>query len=843
MAPKGTRRGTEDHLEAYRRKRAAGATPEPFGGAAAARPGLFVVQKHSARRLHYDLRLEMGGVLRSWAVPKGPSLDPHEKRLAVMTEDHPLEYGDFEGVIPTENYGAGAVILWDRGPTIHHLDPEEGCREGKLLFELRGFKLRGLWTLVKTQRSDKEWLLIKKPDAEATGQDAVDMDPHSVLSGLSVEQMRDGETRARQIVERLAELGAPRRDIDGSKLQPMLATLEGEPFEREGWLFELKYDGYRLLAERRGGARGARTAEVHLRYRSGLDATSIYPDLALALRSLPYERLLLDGELAVLDETGKPSFQLLQQRARLSRPLDVDRAAARSPATYFVFDLLGFEGHDLRGLPLVERKRLLADILPPRGPIRYADHVERRGLEFYDQVHALGLEGMVAKRGDAAYRSGRSTAWVKVRAERSGDFAVVGYTAPKGSRAGFGALHLALHSGGRLVYAGRVGTGFDDRQLDDLRARLEPFARAQPACVGAPKASPEDVWVEPQMVVEATYTELTRDGHLRHPVFVRLRDDKRVTDCERDDEPPLPAVAAPEPEAAPRKVAISRPNKVFWPEDGITKGDLIGYYRAVADRLLPYLADRPLVLDRYPDGYQGKSFFQKNAPEFAPEWVRTETVWSDDKETRYFVCDSLDMLTYLINSGAIPLHVWSSRLRDLQAPDWCILDLDAKDAEFSQVIQVARALHRLCEEIGLPAVAKTSGATGMHVLIPLGGQVTHEQSKQLAFLLAQLVSQQLPDVASVARTPGRRIGKVYVDAIQNGYGKLLVAPFSVRPRPGAPVSTPLRWSEVDGKLDPAAFTVRTIPARLQRQRADPWKLVLEARPDLPQALARLAELL
>ncbi len=831
-------------LDDYRRKRSAGATPEPFGDGEVARPGLFVVQKHSARRLHYDLRLEMEGVLRSWAVPKGPSLDPAEKRLAVLTEDHPLEYGDFEGVIPEDNYGAGAVILWDRGPTIHHLDPVEGTREGKLLFELRGYKLRGLWTLVKTSRGEKEWLLIKKPDAEATGEDATDLDPRSVLSGLSVEEMRNGSDRAKALRSTLDELGAPKRRVDGAKLKPMLATLEPAPFSRRGWVFEIKYDGYRLLAGRSGGGRPSAAPKVHLRYRSGLDATALFPDLALAIRSLPFDGLLLDGEVVVLDPSGRPSFQALQQRARLSRPLDVQRAAARQPATLFAFDLLALEGYDLRPLPLAERKAILREVLPPHGPVRFVDHIDDRGEDFYREIERMDLEGMVAKRANAPYRGGRSQAWVKVRAAATGDFAVVGFTRPKGSRAGFGALHVAVAAeDGSLVYAGRIGTGFDERKLETLRSSLEPFRRPEPACSGGVPKGDEHIWVEPQQVIEARYTEYTRDGHLRHPVFVRIRDDKRVSDCRRDDLPPTPTAEAPDLRQPPRKVEISRPEKVFWPEEGYTKGDLIGYYRAVADHLLPYLTDRPLVLDRYPDGYLGKSFFQKNAPSFAPDWVRTEPVWSDDdgNETRYFVCDDIDTLTYLVNSAAIPLHIWSSRLGALQAPDWCILDLDAKDATFEQVVAVARALHRLCEDIGLPTFAKTSGATGMHVLLPLGGQCTHEQSKQLAFLLAQLVSQELPEAASIARSPARREGKVYVDAIQNGHGKLLVSPFSVRPRPGATVSTPLHWREVNNRLDPSRFDIRTVPTRLRRQKKDPWRGMLETTPDLTGALARLME--
>jgi len=833
-------------LDAYRRKRAAGGTPEPFGGEDAPRPGLFVIQKHSARRLHYDLRLEMGGVLRSWAVPKGPSLDPAEKRLAVQTEDHPLEYGDFEGLIPEGNYGAGAVIVWDRGPTIHYLDPEEGVRDGKLLFELRGHKLRGLWTLVKTKRDPKEWLLIKKPDGAATGEDAESLAPGSVLSGLTVDELHSGADRSAALHRDLDRLGAPHRRVDPAKVSLMLAELRQRPFSGPEWLFELKYDGYRMLAAKVGAAaRKKGGPQVRLSYRGGGDSTPVYPDLALAVRSLPYDGFLIDGEVVVLDEEARPRFHLLQQRAKLSRPVDVQAAAARLPAILYAFDLLSFEDRDLRGLPLEERKRLLRAMLPAAGPVRFADHVEERGEALYEQVRSLGLEGIVAKRRDRPYRAGRSADWIKIRADLTGEFAVLGYTAPKRGRRGFGGLHLGALLGARMTYVGRVGSGFSDRQLADLRDRLDAFRLRRPPAVEGLPAGKEHVWVEPRVVVEVRFTEYTREGNLRHPVFLRVRDDKQVSECVREDLPPPPEPAA-EAAALRRErpqVKITRPGKVLWPADGHTKGDLIAYYRAVASHLLPYLRDRPLVLDRYPDGIEGKSFFQKNAPDFAPDWVRTETVWSDDPgdETRYFVCDDEETLVYLANSAAIPLHVWSSRLASIQAPDWSILDLDAKDATFTDVVKVAQALRRLCGSIGLPCHAKTSGATGMHVLVPLGGQCTHEQARQLAALLAQVVSRELPDIASIARGPAHRKGRVYVDFLQNGYGKLLVAPFSVRPLPGAPVSTPLRWSEVTSKLDPGRFTIESVPKRLARSKGDPLLPVLDERPDLPAALARLAE--
>lgn len=831
-------------LASYRKKRSAGGTLEPFGAEVVERPGLFVVQQHDATRMHYDLRLEIGGVMKSWAVPRGPSLDPADKRLAVLTEDHPMEYGDFEGVIPKGNYGAGAMIVWDRGLSVHQLDPEDGIENGKLLFELRGYKLRGLFTLVKTARDPKEWLLIKKPDAGATGETVDELPPESVFSGLTVQELGEGADRASNVRELLEELGARRRRVRPERAKPMLAQLRDGPFSREGWLFELKYDGYRVRAGTDQSKGGSADEVVELRYRSGMDATAIYPDLARALASLPYRSLVLDGEVVVLDDEARPSFQRLQQRARLTRWRDIERAAVRLPAVYFVFDLLGFEGYDLRALPLIDRKRVLRQILPRAGPIRFADHVEDRGEALYDQVLQTGLEGLVAKKASSVYRAGRSANWQKIRAARSGDFAVVGFTEPKGSRVGFGALHLGYISGSKLLYAGRVGTGFNDAQLEEIRARLQPARRPEPAFAGtAPKGS-EHAWVEPRMVAEVRYTEWTDAGQLRHPVFVRFRDDKQVAECARDDLPPEPEEGQLVESRDPvPDVQITRPKKVFWPDEGYTKGDLVGYYKAIAPWLLPYLSDRPVVLTRYPDGINGKSFFQKNIPDFTPRWIRTESIWSEDsgKETRYFICDTAETLLYLANLGTIPLHLWSSRVRSLQAPDWSILDLDAKDAPFSSAVKVARAIGKLCDEIDLDCFVKTSGASGLHVLIPLGGACTYQQSKQIAELIARLVVQDLRDIASIARTPRARKGKIYIDTVQNGYGKLLVSPFCVRSRPGAPVSMPLRWTELNSRLSPLKFHIKNAATRLKRLKEDPMAAVLDLKPDLTSALERLAE--
>ena len=830
-----------DPLERYRSKRRASTTPEPFGVApAAAAPspgetGRFVVQKHAARRLHYDFRLEHGGVLLSWAVPKGPSADPGEKRLAVHVEDHPIEYADFEGVIPEGNYGAGAVIVWDKGRVRFLSDPDQGLAKGKLLFELQGYKLRGEWTLVKTRQDPKSWLLMKHRDAFADPGGRRPPGEESVLSGRSLEDLKEGRSPAADLEAEAARLGAPRSPVDLRGAGLMLAESRQEPFSGEGWLFELKYDGFRLLASRDGSA-------AALRYRSGADATALYPEVVKALRALPCQRALLDGEVVVLDPSGKPSFQALQKRAMLSRQAEVERAAVERPATLFAFDLLALGQHDLRPLPLRERKAILKSLLPRAGPLRYADHVEARGEDLFREARDRGLEGVVAKKADAPYRAGRSAAWLKVRVQRADDFAVVGFTKPAGSRAGFGALHLAFHDGTGFVYAGSVGSGFSAGQLDAIRARLEPRRRRAPPFRGAVPPGRENAWVEPELVAEVRYLEWTKEGLLRHPVFERLREDKRPEECSRpgaSDEPP-PVAPDPGPE---RKAALTNLDKVFWPAEGYTKGNLLEYYRAIAPWLLPYLRDRPLVLTRFPDGIAGKSFFQKDAPEWTPAWIRTARVWSEEtsRDIDHFLVDDVESLLHVVNLGTIPIHVWSSRLPDLARPDWAIIDLDPKGAPFAHVVRIARALRDLCQSIGLPSFVKTTGQAGLHVMIPLGGQATHQQARDLSLVLARQVADEMPEVATLARSVQARGGRVYLDCFQNGQGKTIAAPFSARPRPGATASAPLSWREVDARLDPRRFTIRTLPARMRRLGDDPLRPVLDLRPDLVGALGRLAE--
>ena len=852
----------DDALATYRAKRSADRSPEPVGHVSNVPGRLFVVHKHAARQLHFDLRLEMDGVLRSWAVPRGPSYDQADKRLAVRVEDHPLEYGDFEGIIPEGNYGAGGVIVWDRGEWVPLEDWRTGLEKGKLLFEFKGYKLKGKWTLVKIKKAEKEWLLIKERDAWMKSP-GTDFEETSVLSGLTVEEVKAGKTKTSELRE-LLHGEAPVGSVDVNRQPLMLAENSEKPFTREGWVFELKMDGYRLLASKRRG-------EVQLLTRNGNDYTEVFPEVARAVRALPFDDAVIDGEVVVADARGRPIFALLQKRGRLSNTIDIRRAAVELPASYFAFDLLSFGEFDLRGLPLVRRKEILQRALPAVGAVRFLEHIPEQGEAMLAQVEAMGLEGIIAKKADAPYRAGRSPHWLKLKAQRTGDFVIVGFTEPSGGRQGFGALQLADRVGGQLVYAGRAGTGFSDVQLAEYRALLEPLTRATAPCEGPhPSGAPAPLpaasipetstttWVEPRYVCEVRYTEFTPDGLLRHPAFLRLRDDKRPEECDRQFAPgaspvvPGPVGAAepaaePAPAAtpapAPRTVAFSNLNKVYWPEEKYTKGDLIAYYRAIAPWLLPFLRNRPVVLTRFPDGIDGKSFYQKDAPEFAPEWMRTVPIWSNDTSRfiRYFVCDDVESLLYIANMGSIPLHIWQSRVGTLEQPDWCVIDLDPKEAPFSDVIRTAEVLHRLCDEISLPHYLKTTGKTGLHILIPLGRQCTYEQSRTLGELLARLVIRELPDITTITRHVTRRGDKVYLDYLQNRHGQLIVSPFSVRPLPGATVSMPLTWDELTPDLDPRVFTIRNAPARMEQLGRDPVAPVLDDKPDLAIALTRLAE--
>jgi bifunctional non-homologous end joining protein LigD len=677
-------------------------------------------------------------------------------------------------------------------------------------------------------------LLIKKPDAWADPKGEKSLGEESVLSGLTVEELGEGSEKSLRILETLNRNHAPKGIPELENIQLMLAQKEEQPFNDEDWIFELKYDGFRLLASRRKD-------RIRLRYRSGRDATLCYPEITRALAALPFEEFTLDGEVVVLDRSGKPTFQLLQRRSQRTQPLEAHQASIELPATLFAFDILSFEDFDLRPLPLVQRKSLLELMLPRLGPVRYSEHFEAQGIQLHAQVVKLGLEGIVGKRGSSTYRGGRQADWRKIPALLTRDFVIVGFTAPKGSRGGFGALHLAgFDRQGILTYAGRVGTGFTNQDLDQIMRIVSPLVEDGSPPPGSPEGS-EHTWVSPKTVCEVRFKEATAKGQLRQPAFVRLRPDMAPTDCL------LPWELSNETNSSPAqerdKVRPTNPQKVLWPRDGITKSELVDYYRFISPWILPYLRDRLLVMDRYPDGIDGKSFFQKNVPEHVPDWIRTEQLWSEDptRGNNYLVCDNLNTLLFVANLASIPLHIWGSRVATIEQPDWCILDLDPTEAPFESVVRVAKEIRLVCKRAGLPTFPKTSGSKGLHVLIPMGRRYTFEQTRLLAEVVARIVSMRLPDTASAERRIEDRRGKVYVDYVQNGYGKLLVAPYSVRPIDRAPVSTPLHWDEVSPHLDPSCFTIRTLPQRWESLKEEPLLHVLEHGIQLEEALVSLQQ--
>jgi bifunctional non-homologous end joining protein LigD len=879
-------------LDKYREKRSTDRTPEPFGRngdtARASSSGKFVVQKHAARQLHYDFRLEMENVLRSWAVPRGPSLNPADKRLAVMVEDHPVEYGDFEGRIPEGNYGAGAVIVWDRG-TYHVIDPPDGdaaaaVRAGKLDIAMHGFKLRGAYTLVRTRgqpgrsKSDKEqWLLIKKRDDDASTEDVLEKHPRSVLSGLTVEEMRERGSANDEIDRELIRIKAPalKAAYQPESFPLTLAKTADDPFDGKDWLFELKYDGVRALAIRDGEA-------LRLFGRNSREITRRYPEVTLALGSLPFARFAIDGEIVALDHSGRPSFQLLQRRMHVDDQRTADRLSLATPVALFAFDLLAFGGSDIRTLPLEQRKELLTRMVRGEGPVRYCDHVAARGKDFFAVAAGAGLEGIVAKRRDAPYRGSRTGDWIKIKCPSIARFVIGGWTDPAGSRTHFGALLIGQYEPtGELRFVSRVGTGFDDSRLRTIHALLKaraaessPFRKSQAGEAAPPRGSH---FCTPDLVAEVRFGEWTDDGGIRHPSFLRLIEDADPRECkykpqastghengsspvEVNDDPAShdqtegvmrevlskrSRRAAPAAEPAERTFKATNPNKVFWPAEGYTKGDLIHYYETIAPWMLPYLKDRPVVLTRYPDGIDGKSFYQKDAPAFAPSWIRTARIWSEDsqREISYFVLESAEAIAYMANLGAIPIHIWSSRMSHLERPDWLLFDIDPKGSTTQTAVIVARETGAVLREIGMRPYVKTSGQMGLHVVVGLVPEYTYQQAKMFAELVAQVVVKRVPEAATLIRNKEKRNGRTYIDYLQLAHGQTIAAPFAVRPIAGAPVSTPLKWSELKNDLDPNRWNIKTMPPRMAKMKEDPFLGAITDQQRIEEALPKIEAML
>lgn len=877
-------------LTKYKKKRAFDQTPEPEGGKPAGSSLRFVVQKHDASRLHYDFRLEMGGVLKSWAVPKGPSMDTGVKRLAMMVEDHPFDYRTFEGTIPKGNYGAGTVMVWDEGfyePAEEHAPSKEAqdkalrrqLHQGKVKFVLKGEKLHGLFALVKSGgRGENAWLLMKLSDEFATDEDVLDQD-RSVVTSRSMSEIAKGVDRksnghsgrkvqrsekrssvrtkgndARNAVKRIA--GMPK------VLPPMLATLVDKPFHDDGWVYEVKWDGYRAVSFLQGGQ-----ANILSRNNKSFDE-KFYP-IRAALESWNVNAVV-DGEIVVLDDRGLSNFSALQNW----------RSEADGHLLYYVFDLLWLDGSDLSDLPLALRKELLKDIMPDNELIRFSETFEVSGTEIYQRAEALGLEGIIAKKIDSVYSPGqRTTDWLKIKVKKRQEVVIGGYTRNEDTSKLFSSILVGVYEGDTLVYTGKVGTGFtQDMQKDMLKlfdalvAKKSPFdvvpdvnkpSRFRP---NPPHATV--TWLKPELVCEVSFAEMTSDGVMRHPSFEGMREDKKPSAVIREEAVATEEVVEadttsdsivtapsgkqhrktllnPTDETQVRQLAgheikFTNLSKVYWPDVKVTKRDMINYYYQIAPVILPYLIDRPQSLNRFPNGINGKSFYQKDVTGKVPDWVETYLYHSSDSpEDKHFMIPRSEADVLLMaNMGCIELNPWSSTIHNPDNPDWCIIDLDPDKNSFNQVIEAAQVTKEVLDAVGVPSYCKTSGSTGIHIYIPLGAKYSYEQSKEFARIIVTLVNQEIPEYTSIERMVSNRKGKMYLDFLQNRPQATLAAPYALRPKPGATVSMPLHWDEVKKGLTLKDFTIFNAVERV-RSEGDLFKPVIGKGINLEQVMKKL----
>jgi len=868
-------------LARYRKMRDFTATREPAGKPRAKHGFSYVIQKHAASHLHYDFRLELDGVLLSWAVPKGPSLDPSVKRLAMQTEDHPVEYGGFEGTIPEGEYGGGTVMVWDRGTWEPEGDPERAYRAGRLNFRLHGEKLSGGWHLVRTSRGDEKkraWLLFKATDDEARPGDSslLEEQPNSVLTGRDLSEIAAGKAKKKVRAAKLVKTSkkaAPRRPapaqkasaktassekkrrtapgsppIPGALRAPMpreveaeLATLVKEPPSGDDYIHEVKFDGYRVLACVDAGA-------VRLLTRGGEDWTDRMPDLAAALKKLKLDSAIFDGELVALDEKGVSDFQLLQNSFS---------GKAVAPLAYYAFDLLYLDGFDLRPAELLARKEALRAVCEkqPKAAnfLRYSDHVIGQGAEFMARAKELGLEGIVSKRATSSYHAGRGKDWQKSKTSARQEFVIVGYTDPGGSRPHLGALLLGVRKNSNVVYSGRVGTGFNERSLKDLKSRLSPLEIRTPKLDNAPRgAELRGVhWVKPQLVAEVAYTGITHDGLLRHPTFKGLREDKPAREVVLEQavasrtrggkSPRAPAghsartkrtVSQGRPSTAP---ALSHPDKVLYPELGLTKQDLADYYQLVQGVMLPHVVNRPLTLVRCPEGRNKQCFFQKHPGDSLAEGLKRVTVKSSDGNAEYAAIEDERGLSALVQMGVLEVHIWGALADDSERPDRLVFDLDPDAGmPFSEVISGAHAVRALLEELGLKSWLKTSGGKGLHVTVPIVSEHGWDEIKAFCQHVAQELTRRAPERYVATMSKAKRRGKIFVDYLRNARSATFIAPYSPRAREGAPVAMPITWEELTPKFGPERFTISTTAQRLRARKLDPFASLLKSRQKLPR---------
>ena len=850
-------------LKEYSRKRSFDKTPEPAPEpprAPVSAGNFFCVQRHDATRLHYDFRLEIDGALKSWAVPKGPSLEPLAKSLAVHVEDHPLDYGNFEGNIPKGEYGGGSVMLWDRG-TFELLGDSAApaqIERGDLKFRLHGEKLRGEFALVRMKNRGKgnEWLLIKKKDADAKPGWNVEDYARSVLTGRTQQEIAENlpATAAPHSPARsLAKLKGVVESPMPRSIQPMLAVLAEHPPSGPEWLYEVKWDGVRAVCF-------IDNNQLSIYSRNQKRCDQQYPELSVLPRFLKATNAIVDGEIAVLDENGRARFSLIQPRIGVGDPNSVAHLARSTPVTLFLFDLLYLDGYDLRGVPLQERKRLLAEILTPTDRIRFSDHFAANGAAMLEAARAHGLEGILAKRRDSKYEPRRSRDWVKVKVVTTGDFVIGGFT--HGERDYFSSLVLGVYDRGKFVHVGQVGTGFNEKSLKEIYSAIEPLITKKSPFAGPVKALRDVTWVKPQLVAEIKYLEVTPDGLLRAPVFMNLRLDKDPTECVREAaieaqpeataplvqrEPIVPANAGAELTATvdSHRLKFTNLGKVFYPGEGIAKRDVINYYNSVANLILPHLRDRPLSLKRYPNGIDHEFFFQKDAEDKVPDWVRLEPIFSEHNQDKihYIICNDRATLLYLANLACIDQNPWMSRIGSLENPDFALIDLDPTEGcPYERIVEAAQLVKKTLDALGLAGYPKTTGGDGMHVYIPLEPVYTYEQVRTFAELLSILVIRGHEDLFTTPRTVSqRKKGRVYFDYLQISSSKTIAAPYVLRAYPGGPVSTPLDWSEVKKGLEPSQFNIHNAIDRFERV-GDLFAPVLTNLQKLEPALEKVSQL-
>jgi bifunctional non-homologous end joining protein LigD len=835
---------TQDSLERYRKKRDFAKTREPPGGEVTPATSVFVVQKHAARRLHYDLRLQFGDTLKSWAVPQGPSLDPKVRRLAVHVEDHPLQYADFEAPIPKGQYGAGAMIVWDRGTWVPMGDPETEYRKGTLKFRLLGEKLGGGWTLVRLKPKEGErgdnWLLIKERDPFARpgeGDRLLEERPESVLSGRRVEELAEPAAAPQPAPARKARplkpaaLPGARKAPLPAELRPQLASPASAPPAGADWLHEIKFDGYRTIARIDQG-------EVRLITRSGLDWTDRYGKLAQTFTALPCKQALVDGEIVVQDERGHSSFSALQDALAAGRTHEL---------TFFAFDLLYLDGYDLTEAPLVRRKEALLNLLDPvvehSSALQFSEHVLGNGPAFFEQASELRLEGVISKRGDATYTPGRSRTWLKSKTRQREEFLIVGY-APSEAAGGIGALLLAEPEDGGLRYVGRVGTGFSQAEMKSLHARLEALRARKPSVALPPEERRKDiVWVRPVLFAEVAYGSRTADRILRHAIYQGLRADK-VADESGAEAPP------PEPQA-PRKryvtdadlaaVWVTNPEREMFGAGGPSKLDLAVYYARVGDWMLPELIGRPVSLVRCPTGKAEDCFFQRHARPGMPDVVKTIPLREEGSKERadYIYIEDARGLLALAQFGAIEFHVWGCRVDQPERPDRIVLDLDPDEGlPWRQVVEAAFEVREALAGLGLVPFVKTTGGKGLHVVVPLARRQGWQAVRRFCEAFARRMASDAPRRFTANMSKQQRRGRIFLDYLRNARSATAVAPYSLRARPGVAASTPLAWDELSTIDDPADLNYATLPERLDAGVPDPWAGIDQAARALTKDMER-----